>query len=47
MIPSMDICPGDVIYVEKGAKFPVDCILISSSYEEGTVFVETAELDGY
>jgi magnesium-transporting ATPase (P-type) len=46
VIDSMNVCPGDIIYAEKGAKFPVDVILISSSYEEGTVFIETAELDG-
>ncbi|KAI8908590.1 hypothetical protein EDD86DRAFT_191661 [Gorgonomyces haynaldii] len=46
VIPSKDIVPGDILYYEKGGKFDADCILISSSYEEGTVFVETAELDG-
>jgi phospholipid-transporting ATPase len=43
---SMNIRPGDIFYVEKGEKFPVDAMLISSSYEDGTCFVETAELDG-
>jgi phospholipid-transporting ATPase len=45
-VDSMDICPGDIVYVQKGEKFPVDCVLLASSYDEGTVFVETAELDG-
>jgi phospholipid-transporting ATPase len=45
-IASKDLKPGDIIYVEKGDKFQVDCVLLSSSYEDGTVFIETAELDG-
>lgn len=47
VIDSMHVVPGDVLYSEKGTKFPVDVVLIASSYDEGTVFVETAELDGY
>ncbi|RKO92915.1 hypothetical protein BDK51DRAFT_49773, partial [Blyttiomyces helicus] len=43
---SMHVQPGDVVYLEKGEKFPVDAMLISSSYEDGTCYVETAELDG-
>lgn len=43
---SQDLQPGDIVYIEKGQKFNVDCILLSSSYEDGTIFVETAELDG-
>lgn len=46
-IDSMNIVPGDILYCKKGDKYPVDSILISSAYEEGTVFVDTAELDGY
>ncbi|KAI8925711.1 hypothetical protein BC831DRAFT_459873 [Entophlyctis helioformis] len=45
-ILSMDIQPGDVLYVTKGEKFPVDAMILSSSYEDGTCFIETAELDG-
>ncbi|KAJ3192220.1 hypothetical protein HK101_006874 [Irineochytrium annulatum] len=41
-----DIFPGDIIYVVKGEKFPVDAILIGTSYDDGTCFIETAELDG-
>ncbi|KAJ1566169.1 hypothetical protein HK096_002678 [Nowakowskiella sp. JEL0078] len=37
---------GDVVLVEKGQKFPVDAMLISTSYEDGTCFIETSELDG-
>ncbi|KAJ3318517.1 hypothetical protein HDU76_000813 [Blyttiomyces sp. JEL0837] len=43
---AMDIQPGDLIYVVKGEKFPVDAVLISTSYDDGTCFIETAELDG-
>ncbi len=45
-VKAMDVCPGDVLYATKGQKFPVDVVLISSSYDDGTVFIETAELDG-
>jgi phospholipid-transporting ATPase len=47
VIESMHIMPGDIVYAKKGDKFPVDCILVSSAYDDGTVFIETAELDGY
>ncbi|KAJ3219341.1 hypothetical protein HDU67_001560 [Dinochytrium kinnereticum] len=43
---AMNINPGDIIYVVKGEKFPVDAVLISTSYDDGTCFIETAELDG-
>jgi phospholipid-transporting ATPase len=43
---SQDIQPGQIVFVEKGQKFHTDIILLCSSYEDGTVFVETAELDG-
>ncbi|KAJ3052407.1 hypothetical protein HK102_011890, partial [Quaeritorhiza haematococci] len=42
----MHIQPGDILYLTKGQKFPVDAVLISTSYDDGTCFVETAELDG-
>ncbi|KAI8898706.1 hypothetical protein BC833DRAFT_525617 [Globomyces pollinis-pini] len=45
-IESQDLQPGDIVYMEKGSKFQVDTIILSSSYEDGTVFIETAELDG-
>jgi phospholipid-transporting ATPase len=45
-VPSKELKPGDIVYVPKGSKFQVDCILLSSSYDDGTVFIETAELDG-
>ena len=39
--------PGDIVYIPKGGKFYVDVILLSTSFEDGTAFIETAELDGY
>nr|KAJ3413279.1 hypothetical protein HK105_002124 [Polyrhizophydium stewartii] len=45
-ILSMDIQPGDLLYISKGEKFPVDAMILSTSYDDGTCFVETAELDG-
>ncbi|KAI9205923.1 uncharacterized protein BJ171DRAFT_500123 [Polychytrium aggregatum] len=45
-ISSMNVQRGDVIFMEKGSKVPVDCILVSTSFEDGTCFIETAELDG-
>ncbi|KAJ3045236.1 hypothetical protein HDV00_011108 [Rhizophlyctis rosea] len=45
-ILSMNIQPGDIMYLEKGDKAPVDAMIIATSYEDGTCFVETAELDG-
>lgn len=45
-IPSMHLKKGDIFYIEKGEKVPVDAILLSSSYEDGTCFIETADLDG-
>lgn len=42
----MDLKVGDIIKVEKDEYFPVDLILLSSSYEEGICYVETTNLDG-
>lgn len=43
---SMNLKPGDFFYMEKGERLPVDALLISSSYEDGTCYIETANLDG-
>ena len=45
-IPSKNLKPGDIVYIEKGSKFYVDVALLSSGYDDGTAFIETAELDG-
>lgn len=46
IVKSMMIQPGDLLYLEKGEKAPVDAFILSSSIEDGTCFVDTAELDG-
>jgi phospholipid-transporting ATPase len=45
-IESMALQPGDLVFIKKGSKFYTDCVLLSSAYDDGTVFIETAELDG-
>ncbi|KAF5445365.1 hypothetical protein F2P56_034416 [Juglans regia] len=42
----MDLKVGDIVRVQKDEFFPADLILLSSSYEEETCFVETTNLDG-
>lgn len=37
---------GDIVKSEQEELFPVDLILLSSSIEGGTAFIETASLDG-
>ncbi|EPS63370.1 hypothetical protein M569_11415, partial [Genlisea aurea] len=37
---------GDLIKVYKDEYFPADLVLVSSSYEDGICYVETANLDG-
>jgi len=41
-----DLAPGDIVYYEKGGKFDFDAIILSTSFEDGSCFVDTAELDG-
>jgi magnesium-transporting ATPase (P-type) len=43
----MYLHPGDILYLSKGEKSPVDAMILSTAYEDGTCFVETAELDGW
>jgi P-type E1-E2 ATPase len=45
-VKAKDVNTGDFVMVEKNQKFPVDAILLSSSYEDGSCFIQTAELDG-
>lgn len=46
IVKSMVIQPGDILYLEKGEKAPIDAFILSTSFEDGTCFVDTAELDG-
>ncbi|KAI8057109.1 hypothetical protein BDF22DRAFT_617084 [Syncephalis plumigaleata] len=43
---SMDIVPGDVVYLTKDIPVPADLVLLSSSNEDGTCYIDTVELDG-
>ncbi|KAJ3111227.1 hypothetical protein HDU96_005884 [Phlyctochytrium bullatum] len=43
---AMNLQVGDVIYLVKGEKLPVDAVILSTSYDDGTCFIDTAELDG-
>jgi phospholipid-transporting ATPase len=45
-VKSMDIAAGDIIYLTRGEQILCDCVLISTSIEDGTTYVETANLDG-
>jgi phospholipid-translocating P-type ATPase (flippase) len=37
---------GDILYLHKGDGIPADCVLLSSSEEEGVAYIETSNLDG-
>ncbi|KAI9591889.1 hypothetical protein BDF19DRAFT_388940 [Syncephalis fuscata] len=43
---SMNIVPGDVVYLTKDEPVPADLVLLSSSIEDGTCYIDTVELDG-
>lgn len=45
-IPCQEIVAGDVVKVPNGKIFPADLILLSSSFEDGHSYVETANIDG-
>ncbi|KAJ3279899.1 hypothetical protein HDU79_000214, partial [Rhizoclosmatium sp. JEL0117] len=45
-VKAQDLVKGDLIRVEKNEKLSVDAIIVSCAHEDGTCFIETAELDG-
>ena len=45
-IESKDVHVGDVLYLERGAEVPADCLILSTALDDGASFVETASLDG-
>ncbi|KAJ3030761.1 UNVERIFIED_CONTAM: hypothetical protein HDU68_007838 [Siphonaria sp. JEL0065] len=45
-IKAQDLMKGDLMKVIKNEKLSVDAIIVSCSQDDGTCFIETAELDG-
>lgn len=45
-IPSCDIKVGDIIEITANQRVPADCLLLSCSDPQGTVFIRTDQLDG-
>lgn len=45
-VPAKQIAVGDLLFLKRGEKVPADGVLISSETDDGTCFIETAELDG-
>ena len=43
---SQELRVGDIILVEEGQEFPADLVLLASSRDVGTAFIDTANLDG-
>jgi P-type E1-E2 ATPase len=43
---SQNIKTGDLVEVSNGKHFPADLVVLSSSLDDGTCYVETANLDG-
>lgn len=45
-VKCQDLVAGDIIYTKKGERFPCDMIVLSTSFDDGTCFIETSQLDG-
>jgi phospholipid-transporting ATPase len=45
-VPFKDVQVGHIVLVNKDETFPCDLILLSSAYENGIAYIETANLDG-
>eukprot|EP01125_Pyxidicula_operculata_P011070 TRINITY_DN3616_c0_g1_i1.p1 TRINITY_DN3616_c0_g1~~TRINITY_DN3616_c0_g1_i1.p1 ORF type:complete len:1085 (-),score=233.00 TRINITY_DN3616_c0_g1_i1:119-3373(-) len=43
---SYQLAVGDLVYVKSEERIPVDLILLKSSRDDGTAYIETAQLDG-
>ncbi|KAI3661424.1 hypothetical protein MP638_003897 [Amoeboaphelidium occidentale] len=41
-----DLTVGDIVRIQKNEAFPADLVLLSSSAEDGSCYVETSSLDG-
>ena len=41
-----DIRVGDTVVIREGGQFPADVVVLTSAKDDGTLFVETASLDG-
>ncbi|XP_017055725.1 phospholipid-transporting ATPase IF isoform X2 [Drosophila ficusphila] len=46
IIKSQDVCPGDLIVVERDCDVPCDLVLLRSTDPHGKCFITTANLDG-
>ncbi|KAJ6241987.1 putative phospholipid-transporting atpase [Anaeramoeba flamelloides] len=45
-VMSKDISVGDILYLEENMESPCDIVLLSSSNEDGSCYIQTANLDG-
>jgi phospholipid-translocating ATPase len=45
-IPSNAICVGDIVYLRNDTEIPCDLVLLGSSDDTGTSYIQTANLDG-
>lgn len=45
-VDCQDLRVGSVVYVGEGEAFPADLIILASAHEDGTCYVDTANLDG-
>lgn len=44
---SFEIEVGDILYLKQDSRIPVDLLVLKTSMDDGTAFMETAQLDGY
>lgn len=45
-ILSKDIKVGNIIEIKSNQRIPADCVILSTSEEDATVFIRTDQLDG-